>query len=279
MRHIGIMQGRLVPPLQGRLQCFPRARWRDELPLAKEAGLDAIEWIYDRSAAEVNPLATDDGIAELRTLTERNQVAVRSICSDWFIDFPLVRATSAERRDRVAVLQWLLARAAALRANRIVVPFVDASRIETDADRAQVVAVLRDVMPAVEDTGVEIHLETTLAPAALAALLVEVTHPMVKVNYDSGNSASLGYDPADEVAAYGPRIGSVHIKDRVRDGGSVPLGTGDADLPALMRALKAVGYAGDFVLQVARGPDGDEVAWAKQNVARVRTLLADVGLP
>ena len=38
---------------------------------------------------------------------------------------------------------------------------------------------------------------------------------MIKVNYDSGNSASLGYDPTDEFAAYGERVGSVHIKDRV----------------------------------------------------------------
>ena len=67
---------------------------------------------------------------------------------------------------------------------------------------------------------------------------------MLKVNYDSGNSSSLGYHPRDEFAAYGCRVGSVHIKDRVRGGGTVPLGTGNADFPALFAALKKIAYRG-----------------------------------
>jgi hexulose-6-phosphate isomerase len=46
---------------------------------------------------------------------------------------------------------------------------------------------------------------------------------------------------------------------------TVPLGTGDADFPALEESLKKVAYKGDFILQVARGASGDEVAWARQN--------------
>ncbi len=92
---------------------------------------------------------------------------------------------------------------------------------------------------------------------------------MVKVNYDSGNSASLGYRPDDEFAAYGARVGSVHIKDRVRAAATVPLGTGDADFDALFDACE-IGYDGDFVLQVARGSAGDEVAWARANREFVR---------
>jgi len=59
MTHIGIMQGRLVPPTDNRIQCFPRERWADEFALAAKAGLDCIEWIYDLYGADVNPLATD----------------------------------------------------------------------------------------------------------------------------------------------------------------------------------------------------------------------------
>ena len=43
MTHIGIMQGRLVPPTDDRIQCFPRERWADEFELAAQAGLDCIE--------------------------------------------------------------------------------------------------------------------------------------------------------------------------------------------------------------------------------------------
>ena len=48
----------------------------------------------------------------------------------------------------------------------------------------------------------------------------------MRVNYDSGNSASLGYRPRDEFAAYGSRVGSVHLKDRRLGAGTAPLGRG-----------------------------------------------------
>jgi hexulose-6-phosphate isomerase len=125
-------------------------------------------------------------------------------------------------------------------------------------------------MPLAEETEIEIHLETSLGPAEFAKLLDRIPHPKLKVNYDSGNSSSLGYAPTDEFAAYGDRIGSVHIKDRVLNGGTVPLGTGNADFKSLFSCLEKISYAGDFTLQVARATPGDEVAWAKQNLAFVR---------
>jgi hexulose-6-phosphate isomerase len=99
------------------------------------------------------------------------------------------------------------------------------------------------------------------------------------VNYDSGNSASLGYRPRDEFAAYGARVGSVHIKDRRRGGGTVPLGTGDTDFPALFDCLRAAGYRGDFILQAARGRPGDEVAWATANRSFVESLRRGMQVP
>ena len=72
---------------------------------------------------------------------------------------------------------------------------------------------------------------------------------------------------------YGSRIGSVHVKDRVRGGTTVPLGTGDADFPAFFSGLAQLGYGGDVILQVARGESGREVEWAQQNAAFVRLAL------
>jgi hexulose-6-phosphate isomerase len=164
-----------------------------------------------------------------------------------------------------AHLEWLLTRCSLAGIERVVLPFVDASRMDTAARQARVTGMLRRVVARAKATGVEIHLETSLDPAAFAALLDEVPHSMLKANYDSGNSASLGYDVRQELAAYGNRIGSVHIKDRIRGGGTVPLGTGNADLPALFTELAATEYAGDFVLQVARELPGNEIAWARQN--------------
>lgn len=265
MMTIGIMEGRLVPPTEGRFQSFPRERWRDEFALAATAGLEAIEWIYDLYGADVNPIAGDDGLEQLRSLSAQTGIQVRSLCADYFMDKPLLRADEQEIDARAETLRWLLGQCAMLGMNRVVLPFVDASRIDSDEELGDVVAVVESVLPTVVASGVELHLETSLTPDRFADLLARLPHPMVKVNYDSGNSSSLGYHPIDEFAAYGARVGSVHIKDRVRGGGTVPLGSGDADFESLFQCLEDIAYRGDFVLQVARGTDGDEVAWARQN--------------
>lgn len=271
---IAIMQGRLVPPTDAKIQCFPRERWRDEFALAAAAGLDAIEWIYDLHGADVNPIGEDDGLEQVRALSAQSGVLVLSLCADYFMDKPLLRAKPEEIEARTATLRWLLARCASLGAGRVVLPFVDASRIDTDAEMDRIVGILGRVLPVLEETGVELHLETSLAPHRFAQLLAQLPHAMLKVNYDSGNSASLGYDPADEFAAYGARVGSVHIKDRVNGGGTVPLGSGNTNFKALFECLGELGYSGDFVLQVARGTTGDEVAWARRNRDYVLALHA-----
>ena len=125
--------------------------------------------------------------------------------------------------------------------------------------------VLNAALPAAQENGIELHLETSLAPNDFARLLDRLPPTLIKANYDSGNSSSLGYIPQEEFAAYGIRIGSVHIKDRVRGGGTVPLGTGDADLPSVFAELKKIDYKGDITLQVARSEPGHEVQWARSN--------------
>jgi L-ribulose-5-phosphate 3-epimerase len=265
MTNIGIMEGRLFPPEAGRFQSFPREHWAQEFELAAQAGLDCIEWIYDLYGSDINPIATNPGIDRLKALSDQHNVRVLSICADYFMDKPLVRATSAELKERLAVLIWLLQRGQLLGINRIVLPFVDASRIETQAEFDGVLELLKRIEPVATETNIEIHLETSLEPVRFAELLSKLPYSKIKANYDSGNSSSLGYAPKEEFAAYGTRIGSVHIKDRLHSGSTVPLGTGDADFASLADCLKTYGYAGDFILQVARGVPGDEVNWTRKN--------------
>jgi L-ribulose-5-phosphate 3-epimerase len=265
MSLIGIMQGRLLPPQGGRFQCFPVERWREEFPAAVAAGLDAVEWIYDLQGAHANPLATDQGISEVKALSRRHGIAVVSVCADYFMDRPFVRAMPGEFAELTAHLGWLIERCHLAGFTRMVLPFVDRSRIDTPEELECVVGTLRRVLPIAARAGLEIHLETSLEPQAFADLMSKLPDPQFKANYDSGNSSSLGYDVRQELAAYGMRIGSVHIKDRVRGGDTVPLGTGNADIPALLAGLNEIEYSGDYVLQVARGMPGREVEWARKN--------------
>jgi L-ribulose-5-phosphate 3-epimerase len=263
--YIATMQGRLVPPECGHFQSFPRERWRDEFALAAQASLNAIEWIFDVYGEDANPLATDAGVAEMHALSEKTGTAVRSLCADYFMDRPFLRTTQAERDELIQKMEWLLSRCRIVGIGRVVIPFVDKSRIENEDERLQTLSILRALLPAAEKNNVEIHLETSLAPQPFATLLEQCPHPLLRANYDSGNSCSLGFQVKEEFAAYGHRIGSVHIKDRLRGGRTVPLGTGNADLPAVFRGLALLHYRGDYVLQIARSEPGKELAWITES--------------
>jgi L-ribulose-5-phosphate 3-epimerase len=268
---IHCMQGRLLPPTDGRIQAFPRGGWRRELEIARAAGIDGIEWIYEEHGEDVNPFASDEGAAELVRVAGAAEVAVESVCADTFLDRPLLDSPPAERLER---LRWVAARARVAGMRRVVIPFVDASSLRTSLDVDALVDLLVELLP---DLPVELHLETDLPPDDFAALLARVDHPLVKANYDTGNSASLGYDPREELAAYGVRVGSVHVKDRVRGGGTVPLGEGDADLELVFALLHERGWNRPLVLQLARGQDGDEEAKVRADADRVRRLWARSG--
>jgi len=134
-------------------------------------------------------------------------------------------------------------------------------------------AALAGALPAAEQNRVELHLETDLAPQALGRLLQEMNHPRLRANLDTGNSASLGHEPAVELREIGPWLGSVHIKDCVLGGGTVPLGQGGTDFETYFHGLAQLSYQGTFILQVARSTELSEVEWCRQNRRFVEELF------
>ncbi len=90
----------------------------------------------------------------------------------------------------------------------MVLPFVDISKIKTEDEKQIVLGVLQRAIPVAGKTNVEMHIEADFSPADFAEFMARIPHPMVKVNYDSGNSSGLGYIAHEEFAAYGDRIGS-----------------------------------------------------------------------
>ena len=275
---VGIMQGRLLPPFGGRFQAFPADSWRDEFTAAKEAGLACIEWIYEVPNEDRNPMADAAGRDAIRQAVAETGVAVRSICADYYMEDLLVRPDASVDETAAAHLSRLIGWAGEMDITYIVLPFVDASSLTGDQARLACLAgLLSGLAPAASERGVELHLETDLPPQAFRQLLDAVGHDAVKANYDIGNSASLGFDPAEELDALGPYLGSVHIKDRVLGGATVPLGTGNADFETCFAKFAQHGFSRWYILQAARGEDGQETALAKANRERVESMAEAAG--
>ena len=91
---------------------------------------------------------------------------------------------------------------------------------------------------------------------------------MIKANFDTGNSASLGYEPFHEISTLGAFISNVHIKDRMLHGTTVPLEIGNANFPSIFATLAKIDYQGPFILQTARDPDDIHVATKYRDMVR-----------
>jgi L-ribulose-5-phosphate 3-epimerase len=256
-QRIGFMQGRLSALVDGKIQAFPWNEWREEFSRAHTLGIGRMEWTIDQARLRENPLTTDSGRAEILALSLRNAVQIPSLTGDCFMQAPFWKADDQLRESLVADLDLVLASAAALGIEFIVIPLVDNGKIETPQQDDVLLRTLLDRSASLSKQKVKIVFESDLPPRELAQFIEKFPRETFGINYDIGNSAALGYDCGEEVSAYAPRILNVHVKDRVRGGTTVPLGTGAAELSKAIRLIEQAGYSGQYVLQTARAADGD----------------------
>lgn len=274
-RRIGFMQGRLSPQIDGKIQAFPWPYWQDEFPLAQALGLARLEWTLDHEDLAANPLMTEEGRAEIRALSAAHDIAVSSITGDCFMQAPFWKAEGALKAALVEEMAGVIRAGAAVGASIVVVPLVDNGAVSTPVEEAALAEGLADLTPLLRETGVRIAFECDYPPAKLAAFIAGFPADGFGINFDIGNSASLGWAPAEEIPLIAPRLINVHVKDRVLGGTTVALGQGDADLPAVFKLLRQAGYDGFLILQTARAADGDHVGAARA----YRDLVLDLAGP
>jgi len=251
------MQGRLSPLVNGRIQAFPWDCWQTEFVIAQQHQFGLMEWTLDQELLYDNPLLTSAGQAEINNLCRKHSIEVASLTGDCFMQSPFWKAESLERdvleQDFIAVARAC----SAVGISMIVVPLVDNGRLETLAQEDVLISFLQEKVNLFESLGVKIVFESDFTPDNLARFIDRLDPKFFGVNYDIGNSASLGMNPIEEIEAYGHRIINVHIKDRLLGGTTVPLGTGNADFDAVFSALARRGYSGNYILQTARAIDGE----------------------
>jgi hexulose-6-phosphate isomerase len=254
---IGFMQGRLSALVDGKIQAFPWNEWREELPRAKALGLTRMEWTIDQERLRENPLTTEGGRGAIMRLSRGNTVEIPSLTGDCFMQAPFWKTAGHAQEALVADLDLVLASSAAIGIEFVVIPLVDNGKIETPEQAEVLLRTLLDRSASLSKQGVKIVFESDLPPAELAQFIAKFPREVIGINYDIGNSAALGYNCSEEIAAYAPRILNVHVKDRLRGGTTVPLGTGAAELAKAIRLIETSGYCGQYILQTARAADGD----------------------
>jgi L-ribulose-5-phosphate 3-epimerase len=247
---IGIMQGRLSKMVKNRIQIFPSYSWREEFEIASKNGFDTIEWIFDE--IQPNPILNNDEITEIKQLREKNQISINAICADYFMIKKLFNESEIELEKNLEMIKKLIIQANKLEITIIEIPLVDSSSLKTDKNKKEITNNLEKILPFAEENNVTIVLETDLNPVNFKEFLVGFNHPYIMANYDSGNSASLGYNSSEELTILKKWIKNVHVKDRKFQGSTVPFGVGDTDFDTFFSSLSKINYSGDLIIQGAR---------------------------
>lgn len=269
---IGFMQGRLSPPVDGKIQAFPARYWREEFLTGQRLGFARLEWTLDQEGLADNPLMTPAGRAEIEGLAKAHNVKVSSVTGDCFMQAPFWKCSGSARERLYATFESVIGSSSQAGAKLVVVPLVDNGALAGRAHEAVLLERMRDATPLLRKTGVRIAFESDYAPEWLAAFIARFPSDSFGINLDIGNSASLGWEPQSEIGLLGERIINVHVKDRPVGGATVPLGEGDADLASVFRLLKMRDYRGFLILQTARASDGDHVGV----LGRYRQMVLDL---
>jgi|TARA_B110000495_G_scaffold38600_1_gene31082 L-ribulose-5-phosphate 3-epimerase len=246
---MGIMQGRLSHSINNTIQSFPEKSWAKEFELGQKINLNSIEWIFDSYIK--NPIMNKQ-ISEINNYIAKFQVKVNSICADYFMINKLFNESEKNIKNNLEVLKELAINGKKIGAKIIEIPLVDSSSLKTEKNKKELVTNLKKVISEINDLGLIITLETDLPPKEFLNLLEMFEKNTVYANYDTGNSASLGYNVNEEFKILKGKIKNIHLKDRILGGTTVPLGLGNTNFEEFFKTLKKSEYSGDLIIQAAR---------------------------
>jgi len=249
---IGVMQGRLSPPKENLIQHYPIDSWEQEFSICRNLGLDCIEWVFEFTNFKQNILFDIDDCIQIQSIINNTGVSVNSVVADYFMVKKLFDESKEDIKLNILTLKKLLINCNKINIPIVEIPFVDASSMKNNEDKIQVVENLSSTLKFASELEIKISVETDLDPLEFRNFINMFDTDNIYINYDMGNSASLGFSPIEEIKTYGEKIINVHIKDRILNGSTVPLGSGDTNFYEVFSSLKEIDYNGDFIFQSAR---------------------------
>lgn len=234
----------------------------------KAMGFEGIELSFDPDGP-IGLQNTADEMAAIRRAADAAGLVITSLATGafWTHNFGQDDPASRAMARKYAVKMLELGQALGVK-NLLVVPGAvdiffqpDEPVISYDVVMSRVVEAMTGLIPECERTGVKIGLENVwnkffMSPLEMRDMIDGIGSPFIGAYFDVGNVLRTGY-PEQWIRILGPRIFAVHLKDyRLGVGtadGFVDLLEGDVNWPAVMAALKEIGYDGSLVAEMIPG--------------------------
>lgn len=231
----------------------------EKFALAAKAGFAGIE----PELAEEGPIGmnnSDDELLEVKALAEKYQLELSGLATGLYWGANGASADPSVREKAAAILDRQIHCASVLGIDAILlvpgavgVDFIPDGEVVPYAEAWERAGELvRQALPAAAKAGVTICVENVwnkflLSPLEMKRFVDQFESAHVGVYFDAGNALATGY-PEHWIPVLGQAIKRVHFKDYRRAVGSVDgfcdLLSGDVDWPAVVQALRDIGYEG-----------------------------------
>lgn len=237
----------------------------EAVPLAAKLGFDGVQVSFGRQVAE-GKLPTDNPeiISRYLDLARQFQIPIDGACVDRLHDNGLKSDPLGPKwvADAIRLTK-------ALGVKVLLLPFFGRWAMQTKEEMDYVADTLRELAPEATKAGVILGLEDTISAEDNVRIMERSKSPSVLVYYDVGNSFKAGFDPVKEIRWLGKdRICQFHLKDNPHF-----LGEGSIQFPAIVEAIREIGFAG-FANLETDAPSKDLEADMRRNLNYIRDLVA-----
>jgi L-ribulose-5-phosphate 3-epimerase len=231
----------------------------EKFRLARESGFEGFEIdLSDSGPLTLNSSASE--IAKVRALAERTGIELSGFATGLYWGANPASDDAAIRAQAKAILSKQLQIANSLGVDAVlVVPatvgadfILDCEIVPYDTAWQRATDFVRQAMPIAEKNRVKICIENVwnkflLSPIEMRQFIAQFDSEWVGAYFDVGNALAVGY-PEHWIKILAEKIQRVHLKDYRRAVGSVDgfveILSGDVNWPAVMGALRAIGYDG-----------------------------------
>ena len=254
-KDFGIMQGRLVLPHNGELQCFPDKFWKSEFFIAQSIGIEFIELMIDEDFNDKNPLLYENGYKDINIVNSKTNQKLYSICFNYMITHSILK-----NKRTLELLYSLISLIDKVNYKMIVLPFYSSSCMTNEN-----INIYRDVLLQIgnicKSKNILLSIESDVDAKILSSFIDTLDNEIIGVVYDTGNRIVNQVDLYNEIILLGDKIFHVHIKDKNKLNENVLIGTGLVDFYSVFSALKDVNYSGKFVFESQRGTVPSKTAY------------------
>ena len=240
----------------------------DAVALAARLGFEGLQVSFGRKIVDDKMPVDNPGIvARYLSLSKQYRIPIDGTCVDRLHDNGL-------KSDKTAP-KWVLDSirlTKALNAKVLLLPFFGRWALQSRDEMDHLGDVLRDLAPEAERAGVILGLEDTISAEDNVRIMDQSRSASVQVYYDVGNSTKAGFDVVKEIRWLGKdRICQFHLKDNPHY-----LGEGDIQFPAIIEAIRDIGFSGYANLETDSHPNQLE-ADMRKNLAYIRNVIKQAG--